>query len=799
MTAPSTIDALRAALLYANLQYAVFPCAPGRKTPMTGHGLLDATTDSERITRWWTRHPRANVAIRTDGLVVVDVDGDRNTWLHNEPERLSQLDSASLALTPRGGRHYFFRQPDGRSWRNTAGRLADHVDTRADGGYVLVAPSIVDSKGYRWEEGRELAVPRSLLPEPPPWLIDSLDALTRVAEAGTELAAPNHAAALTSAGYSIRQGQRNDTLTHLAGSMRRVGMSQAEIAAGLHQVNADRCAPPLDSGEVDRIAASVARYEPDQGARALAEGHSQPLVDAPATPPLVIVRLSDVEPQIQPYLWRGRIPSASSTLIGGKQGCTKNLFAYDVIARVTTGSAWPDEPRGLRREPQQVILLEAEEHLESSIVPRIVAAGADPSRVHFVKGAPTQNPDRTRLISIQSDAERIESLVRRLGDVGLVVVSPVTSYLGTVEQNSNEQVRNEIIHPLKTLAETVGCAVVILKHPNKDWKNADPLERIGGSAAWTETMRCVVFIGTDPDEPVDEKNPRRCAHWIKFSIGPTPDPISWKIYLADSGAPAIYYLSDPITFSATEMLVGRRKCQERKSKRECAAEWITKTLETGPTTAAAFNDAAMAAVERDRQFSMDAFERARKDMRDAGRLALERKPETNPAEWWYWLTGRPAPEWHTRDADPTSADPSRAWTPTHAEVAVHEEMNMEHILKTQVIRKLKKLRKLSVSAPPMFRMFRIWETPRAREEHGAARTLADGGRGRQCAGALRGRPLGRARGPWANEPRRGYGPTSPPLRWPWDGVWGVRGAARAGGGSWGGRPWERRRSVGGRP
>ena len=341
----------------------------------------------------------------------------------------------------------------------------------------------------------------------------------------------------------------------------------------------------------------------------------------------------------------GRVPSASCTLIGGRQEATKNLFVYDLIARVTTGSPWPDDHAGPRRTPQSVILLEAEEHLESSIRTRAAAAGADLDRVTYVKGAPTQDADRTRLISIQRDSDGIAQLARQLGDVGLVVVSPITSYLGSVEQNSNEQVRNEIIHPLKTLAETIGCAVVILKHPNKDWRNTNSMERIGGSAAWTEAMRCVVFIGKDPDEDIDEKNPRRCAHWIKFSIGPKPDPLSWKIRVADSGAPAIYYLPDPVNFSAAEMLVGRRKSEERKSKREIAAEWIMEALKFGPQTAVALTNGAMAAVNQDHQFSIDAFERARKDMRNAGRLEFERRPGSNPAEWWYWLTDHSAPDW----------------------------------------------------------------------------------------------------------------------------------------------------------
>lgn len=71
-----------------------------------------------------------------------------------------------------------------------------------------------------------------------------------------------------------------------AETMRRVGMSRAEIAAALHQANADRCAPPLARREVDRIAASVARYEPCQVATAVAEGHWQQMVETQPIRPL---------------------------------------------------------------------------------------------------------------------------------------------------------------------------------------------------------------------------------------------------------------------------------------------------------------------------------------------------------------------------------------------------------------------------------------------------------------------------------------------------------------------------------
>ncbi|MFQ5735126.1 MAG: bifunctional DNA primase/polymerase, partial [Planctomycetaceae bacterium] len=149
-------DMLEAALRYAELGYPVFPCAPGRKEPLTANGFLDATTNEERIEQWWSQRPNANIAIATAGLLVVDVDFGSD-WLSDDPDRLAELACGALSLTANGGRHYVFRQPDSRQWRNTTGALAEHVDTRADGGYILVPPAILTGgKAYRWSPGLEL-------------------------------------------------------------------------------------------------------------------------------------------------------------------------------------------------------------------------------------------------------------------------------------------------------------------------------------------------------------------------------------------------------------------------------------------------------------------------------------------------------------------------------------------------------------------------------------------------------------------------------------------------------------------
>jgi hypothetical protein len=257
---------LAAALRYAELSYRVFPCVPGGKDPIPEHGFLDATTDAKQIEQWWHIHPNANIGLTTQGLIVLDVDGRDNLWLG--PDRAVDLAVGPLCLTASGGKHYYFRQPASANYRGHAGRLAAHVDVRADGGYAVVPPSVLaGGKVYAWAEGMELDVPLAQLPEPPAWLTAELDQL---ATSSPTLA---HVVAGPDGANPIPEGQRNATLARLAGAMRRVGMSQAELRAALLVANTTRCVPPMADDEVERIVASIARYEPDQVSVAVVENH----------------------------------------------------------------------------------------------------------------------------------------------------------------------------------------------------------------------------------------------------------------------------------------------------------------------------------------------------------------------------------------------------------------------------------------------------------------------------------------------------------------------------------------------
>jgi hypothetical protein len=289
-------DLLANALHYAGMGYSVFPTMPDgadakrNKAPLTDRGYMDATTNELIIRHWWEKWPLANVAIVTAGLVVIDTDPG-NTWLAHEDfaDFVDDLNKAPQAITPRGGSHRFFRQPDGCDYHNTASKIAPHVDTRANGGYVIAAPSRIDGKEYRWLEGAEL--PRANeLPLPPDWLLRELD---RTSATNTAIDAD----CVSPAESVIPEGQRNDTLFKLGCSLRRIGLSRPEIDSALQRINMERCVPRLQNEEVSRLAASASRYEPNQIAVAVAEGHydlDRDISDEPPAPaePEIIASLS---------------------------------------------------------------------------------------------------------------------------------------------------------------------------------------------------------------------------------------------------------------------------------------------------------------------------------------------------------------------------------------------------------------------------------------------------------------------------------------------------------------------------
>jgi hypothetical protein len=238
------VTPLEAALRYAAWGWPVLPChepvrghcSCGRadcsspaKHPRTRRGLHDATTDPAQLTDWWQRWPTANVAVRTgadSGIIVLDIDRHRGgiATLAALERKHSPLPPTATVETG-AGRHYWFAHP-GCLVPNSAGRLGPGIDIRADGGYIIAAPSThITGRRYLWTALRSIAP----LPD---WIIERTPEPIALPVLQRQPSAPGRPwaqAALTGETTRVRScapGSRNHTLNRAAFALGQI------VAAG---------------------------------------------------------------------------------------------------------------------------------------------------------------------------------------------------------------------------------------------------------------------------------------------------------------------------------------------------------------------------------------------------------------------------------------------------------------------------------------------------------------------------------------------------------------------------------------
>jgi Protein of unknown function (DUF3987)/Bifunctional DNA primase/polymerase, N-terminal/Primase C terminal 1 (PriCT-1) len=272
---PVLDPALVTVLGYAQRGWGVFPvhtedehgcscrqanCDRPGKHPKTEHGLLDASTDETQIKAWSQKHPGCNWGITPgprSGVFVMDIDpGGEQALADWKKEYGSDWLKTLRAATPRG-EHFFFQYPanleaTGSEIVNSVGEIAPGIDIRGKGGYAIVAPSRRCNLGYRWLD-RGSDTPIITAPE---WLLAKI-----VRPISSRIVTENRKnGTRPSTSEIIETGARNSSLTSLAGTMRRRGMSQEAIESALQTENTLRCDPPLAAAEVSGIVTSVSRY-----------------------------------------------------------------------------------------------------------------------------------------------------------------------------------------------------------------------------------------------------------------------------------------------------------------------------------------------------------------------------------------------------------------------------------------------------------------------------------------------------------------------------------------------------------
>ncbi len=299
------------------------------------------------------------------------------------------------------------------------------------------------------------------------------------------------------------------------------------------------------------------------------DSFSMPRIGA-EQPAEVGVLLSQVKPEKVEWLWDKRIPLGKLTLLEGDPDHGKSLITMDLAARVTRGKAFPGEDVGhlehldkVDNLPGGVVVLNAEDGLADTIKPRLIASGADTTRVLALSAI---NTDGT-LFGIPKDISTLERAIESV-DARLAIVDPLSVFMNG-DPNKDNEVRKALT-PLTDMAESLNVAVVVVRHFNKN-VDAKALYRGGGSIGIIGAARSALAVAPHPHD-----DDMRVLVPQKGNLSRKAPSLAYAIVETENGAPRIEWRGS-VNFQAGEVLN-----PEVHSKVDAAREWIRQELKNGP-------------------------------------------------------------------------------------------------------------------------------------------------------------------------------------------------------------------------
>jgi hypothetical protein len=268
-------------------------------------------------------------------------------------------------------------------------------------------------------------------------------------------------------------------------------------------------------------------------------------------------RASEIQAEAIHWLWDQRIAFGKLSLIAGEPGLGKSQVTTDIAAKVSSGGVWCT---GEKCGSGDVLILSAEDDASDTIRPRFEACGADLTRVHIIDSVHHITAKRDRFFTLKQDLDVLAEKLLASPEVRLVIIDPISAYLGGVNSHNNAEVRG-VLAPLAQLAANYRVAVVCVTHLNKGPANnppphgANPLARVIDSTVFGATVRTAFLIAKDTAAP-----DRRFFLPLKSNISSTCPGLAFQIepHVLACGIEAsrVSWENRPVTITAQEALSG---------------------------------------------------------------------------------------------------------------------------------------------------------------------------------------------------------------------------------------------------
>ena len=452
-----------AAAALAARGFKVFPVkAMAKAPPLLKDWPALATTDASNFP------PDANIGIHCVGYIVIDVDvkkGGNESFKQLEKEHAG-LSATLTTITPTGGRHLFYRLPEGHPGvPNSVGELGNGLDVRSKNGYVIAPGSEVKAGRYRFAADKPVA-------NAPEWLVQKLGAsTTRVRTEAVNTPDAPEAIVQRAADWLAQQPgaveeEGGDACTYqVAVGLRDLGVSKAQAVDLMLTLWNDRCAPPWTPNEIGIKASNAYNYgQNEPGAKVALPS------DFPITPNLgtiipktstKAVRLSDFansESKGPGYLVKGLLQRRSYAVAYGAPGEGKTFIALDIAYHVAAGLPWMD-----RKTHGGVVLYLAYEGT-GGMVKRAQAL----RQKYGAEDVPLYIASAAFNLREQAGRQALAGILAGLSEKPLlVVIDTLARALTGGDENSAQDV-GAFNSAIAALIESTGACVLLIHHSGKN-------------------------------------------------------------------------------------------------------------------------------------------------------------------------------------------------------------------------------------------------------------------------------------------------------------------------------------------
>lgn len=219
------------------------------------------------------------------------------------------------------------------------------------------------------------------------------------------------------------------------------------------------------------------------------------------------------------WLWKHWIPAGKLTILAGNGGTGKTTLALGLAAILTAWGKWPDGAACAKAG--NVLIWSSEDNPDDTLVPRLIASGANMKRCHFIDGI-TENGERLPFDPAQ-DIPELHRAVEGIGGVALLIVDPIVSAVSGDMHKANDVRRS--LQALVDFGEAHKCAVLGITHFSKGGTEKSPMDRVIGSQAFGALARMVSVTAKEEDST------RRVLARAKSNIAPDDGGVSYNVEL----------------------------------------------------------------------------------------------------------------------------------------------------------------------------------------------------------------------------------------------------------------------------